>query len=207
MLASERAGSPGMGGGSAGFSTKLVMWRASSIAITTTLARVTTPGGDYRFAVTERKAGRAPELEHPDTLEWIGRFIGRLHAVGRRQPFQHRHVLNPAADGARALALLCDGGFVPAPDKQYLIGIAQLLGVDPAIGLLAGSMTNPPGLAFATSVVGSTPRLSLRHRLSAHDFAAHPLRAGARDRGRPRPAGRGGAAGGRAPQCESAAAP
>src|SRR5690606_19017886 len=36
----------------------------------------------YRFAVYPRRGGRAPELDDPDTLERIGRFIGRIHAVG-----------------------------------------------------------------------------------------------------------------------------
>ena len=35
-------------------------------------------------ASATRITGRAPELEDPDTLEWIGRFIGRIHAVGAR---------------------------------------------------------------------------------------------------------------------------
>jgi len=81
-----------------------------------TLASLDTPLGTHRFAVTPRCAGREPELDQPGVLQQIGRFIGRLHAVGRRQPFRHRHVMNPASDGARALALLCDGGFVPAPE-------------------------------------------------------------------------------------------
>ena len=85
-----------------------------------TLASLDTALGSHlsthRYAVAPRCAGREPELDRPGVLQQIGRFIGRLHAVGRRQPFQHRHVMNPAADGARALALLCDGGFVPAPE-------------------------------------------------------------------------------------------
>ena len=81
-----------------------------------TLASLDTAVGTHRFAVAPRCAGREPELDHPGVLQQIGRFIGRLHAVGRKQPFRHRHVMNPAADGARALALLCDGGFVPAPE-------------------------------------------------------------------------------------------
>lgn len=66
----------------------------------------------HRFAVAARCAGREPELEDPATLRQLGRFIGRLHAVGRRQPFEHRHRLNPRADGRRAMALLLEGGFV-----------------------------------------------------------------------------------------------
>ena len=31
-----------------------------------------------------RRGGRAPELDDPRVLEWLGRFIGRIHAVGAR---------------------------------------------------------------------------------------------------------------------------
>src|SRR4051812_34283035 len=47
-----------------------------------TLARFDTAAGAHRFAVCTRMAGWAPDLEELPTLEWIGRFIGRLHAVG-----------------------------------------------------------------------------------------------------------------------------
>ena len=72
--------------------------------------------GGHRYAVAERCAGREPELDAPGTLERIGRFIGRLHAVGRQRPFVHRHHLDPGRDGQRALTLIVDGGFVP-PDQ------------------------------------------------------------------------------------------
>jgi Ser/Thr protein kinase RdoA (MazF antagonist) len=71
----------------------------------------------HRYAVSPRCAGREPELEDPETLRQIGRFIGRLHAVGRQRPFVHRHHLDPAADGARALRVLLAGGFV-TPHEQ-----------------------------------------------------------------------------------------
>lgn len=64
-----------------------------------TLATICTPGGAHRFAVCDRKAGRAPELEHPATLEWIGRFIGRMHAVGSRRPFVFRRQLTVSEFG------------------------------------------------------------------------------------------------------------
>ncbi len=67
----------------------------------------------HRFAVSPRCAGREPELDDPGVLERIGSFLGRLHAVGRRQPFVHRHHLNPKADGQRALTLILNGDFVP----------------------------------------------------------------------------------------------
>ena len=40
----------------------------------------------FRFAVFPRHGGRAPELEDRSTLEWMGRFIGRIHAVGALRP-------------------------------------------------------------------------------------------------------------------------
>ena len=46
--------------------------------------------GAQRFSVSPRCGGRAPELDDPATLTWIGRFIGRLHAVGRQRCFEHR---------------------------------------------------------------------------------------------------------------------
>ena len=55
--------------------------------------------GGYRFAVYPRRGGRAPELEAPRTREWIGRFIGRIHAVGAAAPFVERPALDPVAFG------------------------------------------------------------------------------------------------------------
>ena len=78
-----------------------------------TLARRQVAGGTHRYAVAARCAGREPELEDPAALRQLGRFIGRLHAVGRRRPFKHRHHLDARADGRQALALVIDGEFVP----------------------------------------------------------------------------------------------
>ena len=59
-----------------------------------TLAEFAARTARYRFSVSERLAGRAPELDDPDTLEWIGRFVGRIHAVGARARFVHRQTLD-----------------------------------------------------------------------------------------------------------------
>jgi Ser/Thr protein kinase RdoA (MazF antagonist) len=57
--------------------------------------------GALRFAVAPRRAGRAPELDDPDTLEWIGRFIGRLHIVGAARPFVGRRRIDADTLGWR----------------------------------------------------------------------------------------------------------
>ena len=66
----------------------------------TTLPSFAIEGRPYRFSVSPRQSGRAPELEDTGTLEWIGRFIGRIHAVGARQPFKHRLTLDIPTYGA-----------------------------------------------------------------------------------------------------------
>ena len=78
-----------------------------------TLACRQTADGLHRYTASARCAGREPELEDPAALRQLGRFIGRLHMVGRRQPFAHRHHLHARTDGRKALQLLLDGGFVP----------------------------------------------------------------------------------------------
>jgi Ser/Thr protein kinase RdoA (MazF antagonist) len=50
----------------------------------------------FRYALTPRRGGRAPSLESAEQLEWLGRLIARIHAVGARQPFAHRGRLDRA---------------------------------------------------------------------------------------------------------------
>jgi Ser/Thr protein kinase RdoA (MazF antagonist) len=69
---------------------------------------------DFRFAVYAKHGGRMPELDDPDTLEWMGRFIGRIHAVGAIAPFVHRPAFDIASFGDEPRAFVLQGEFVPA---------------------------------------------------------------------------------------------
>jgi Ser/Thr protein kinase RdoA (MazF antagonist) len=80
-----------------------------------TLAHLDTPHGAYRFSVSARLAGRAPELEDDATLEWIGRFIGRMHAVGQVKPFVFRQTLDVQTFGTDNRDWLVEHDTVP-PD-------------------------------------------------------------------------------------------
>jgi Ser/Thr protein kinase RdoA (MazF antagonist) len=80
-----------------------------------TLAAFETAQGPYRFAVTARMAGRAPEVEDPSVLEWIGRFIGRIHATGAAGRFETRLHLNPSTYGSEPRDWLLAHDVVP-PD-------------------------------------------------------------------------------------------
>ena len=78
-----------------------------------TLHTVGDPQGGYRIAVYPRCAGRAPELEQPDTLEWMGRFLGRIHAVGALRPFVERPALDVETFGYEPRDFLLENNFIP----------------------------------------------------------------------------------------------
>jgi len=67
----------------------------------------------FRFAVFSKHGGRAPELDRPDTLEWMGRFIGRIHAVGALHPFVARPTLDIATFGEEPRDYLLANSFIP----------------------------------------------------------------------------------------------
>lgn len=66
----------------------------------------------FRFAVFPRQGGRAPELEQPETLKQIGRFLGRLHSVGASRPFNDRPKLTVQNFGFDSLKYLLDNNFI-----------------------------------------------------------------------------------------------
>ena len=49
-------------------------------------------------------------------LQWLGRFLGRLHAVGAQETFRHRRTLDVATFGDAARNRLIEGDFIP-PDQ------------------------------------------------------------------------------------------
>lgn len=67
----------------------------------------------FRFAVFPKHGGRAPELDAPGTLEWMGRFIGRIHAVGSTQSFHERPLLNLHTFGEEPRDFLLTSDFIP----------------------------------------------------------------------------------------------
>ena len=71
-----------------------------------------------RFAVFPRRGGRSPELEDEKVLEWIGRFLGRIHAVGATQPFTLRPVLDIDTFGTEPRDWLLASGMIPADLKD-----------------------------------------------------------------------------------------
>jgi Ser/Thr protein kinase RdoA (MazF antagonist) len=67
----------------------------------------------FRFAVYPRQGGRPPELDDPDTLEWMGRFMGRIHAVGAMRAFAHRPALDIETFGNEPRTYLLKNRWIP----------------------------------------------------------------------------------------------
>lgn len=67
----------------------------------------------FRYALYPRRGGRTPELADPDTLLQLGRFVGRLHAVGALAAYRHRYTLDLDTYGRVPHAYVLAGGFVP----------------------------------------------------------------------------------------------
>jgi len=69
--------------------------------------------GGFRFAVYPRRGGQWPELGTEDDRQWIGRFLGRIHAIGASRRFEHRARLSPRAMGRESVEYLLEGDRIP----------------------------------------------------------------------------------------------
>jgi len=69
--------------------------------------------GGFRYAVYPRQGGRWPELGTKDDRVWMGRFLARIHAIGRMRTFHHRPRLDWRAMGLETADYLLDQGWIP----------------------------------------------------------------------------------------------
>jgi Ser/Thr protein kinase RdoA (MazF antagonist) len=67
----------------------------------------------FRYAIFPRRGGRWPELGTATDREWVGRFLGRIHGVGRAGRFAYRAQLSVADLGRNARDFVLDGDWMP----------------------------------------------------------------------------------------------
>jgi Ser/Thr protein kinase RdoA (MazF antagonist) len=67
----------------------------------------------FRYAVFPRRGGRWPELGTATDREWVGRFLGRIHGVGRAMRFAERSRLSVQDLGRNARDFVLDGEWMP----------------------------------------------------------------------------------------------
>jgi Ser/Thr protein kinase RdoA (MazF antagonist) len=89
----------------------------------------------FAFSVSPRRGGRAPELDDTEVLEWTGRFLARIHMVGRTKPFESRPALDLKTFGHEPRDWLLRHHMIPldvqsAWEKQC----------EKALGMIAGTV-------------------------------------------------------------------
>jgi Ser/Thr protein kinase RdoA (MazF antagonist) len=69
--------------------------------------------GGFRYALSPRRGGRAPELEAVDQLQWLGRLIARMHVIGARARFVHRGRLDRDTMVQQPMRAVLDSSLLP----------------------------------------------------------------------------------------------
>ena len=81
----------------------------------------------HRFALFPSVGGRQFEVDNFDQLEWVGRYLGRIHLVGQRQPFQHRPTMGLDEYVYQPRKLLEHSQFIPDHLKNVFFADLDLL--------------------------------------------------------------------------------
>jgi Ser/Thr protein kinase RdoA (MazF antagonist) len=79
----------------------------------------------FWFSVSPCRGGRAPELDDPEVLMWIGRLMARMHLVGEREAFVHRPTLDIHSFGEASCDLLMHENWVPPEVAQQWLHLCN----------------------------------------------------------------------------------
>lgn len=82
---------------------------------------------NFRFALYPRRGGHAPELDNDDTLFTLGQHLGRIHALGKSQKFEHRVDLSVARMGDASREFLLQHDFIPSSVRAAYETITEQL--------------------------------------------------------------------------------
>lgn len=83
----------------------------------------------FLFSVFPCIGGRQYEVDNDDHLEWVGRYLGRIHQTGRKQAFQHRPSMDLAEYLYQPREDLASSALVPSSLKGALLQSVDKLGV------------------------------------------------------------------------------
>lgn len=82
---------------------------------------------EFRYALFPRQGGHWPELSSSDEREMMGRFIGRLHAVGATGRFEHRPDVDIERLGDEPRAFLLDSEWIPQHICESYAAVSEQL--------------------------------------------------------------------------------
>ncbi len=69
--------------------------------------------GEFEFCLYPRRGGRAPSLDDLDSLQVLGRHIGRIHAFGSQKRFKYRPQISVQTYGIDSRTFLLENNFIP----------------------------------------------------------------------------------------------
>ncbi len=102
----------------------------------------------FAFSVSPRRGGRPPELDDADVLEWIGRFLARIHSVGATRPFLHRPALDVATFAVDSRTWLLANDKIPLDVQSEWERLSQqaidMLRTFPGLGEAGGGADRDP---------------------------------------------------------------
>ena len=81
--------------------------------------------GGFAFSASPRRGGRPPELDDGEVLEWIGRFLARIHTVGAKKPFASRPRLDVQSFGMESMQWLLEHDKVPLDVQSSWTKVCQ----------------------------------------------------------------------------------
>jgi Ser/Thr protein kinase RdoA (MazF antagonist) len=81
--------------------------------------------GGFAFSASPRRGGRPPELDDGEVLEWIGRFLARIHTVGSAKPFASRPRLDVQSFGVEPMQWLLEHDKVPLDVQSAWTKVCQ----------------------------------------------------------------------------------
>lgn len=94
----------------------------------------------YMFTVFPSVGGRQYEIDNLDQLEWVGRFLGRIHQVGRESLFTARPTMGLDEYFAQPREVLAKCPLIPKSLREpFLQATDNLINMTKSIGILTGS--------------------------------------------------------------------
>ncbi len=74
----------------------------------------------FRYALYPSRGGYWPELQEAEDRRQLGRFIGRMHAIGSLRVFEHRPAIDVHSYGEASARFLLENDFLPpGTDTNY----------------------------------------------------------------------------------------
>ncbi|MFC0139769.1 serine/threonine protein kinase [Erwinia mallotivora] len=82
----------------------------------------------YQFTLFPSLGGRQYETDNYDHLEWVGRYLGRIHQIGRKKTFADRPTISLHEFVFEPLEVFEASSLIPGRLKENLLSSVRLIG-------------------------------------------------------------------------------